>query len=529
MSVIGIALSYFKKHKLNLMLIIFLIVLVTLIALVPAQVLRLIVDDGIANKKSTKLFIFSLSYGISFILVGIITFIKDLVLVSTSQKITEEIRNKMMDRLHQISYKELVSKDAGTLEAYFSNDVNSINELFTSGVINLTTDVFKMIGILVSLFIYSYKFGLIILGVLPFLVLFTSIIRKKMMASQLRTKGLEENVNQIMLENVENIEQIKSNKATEYGINKYDKILKNHYKASQANNFYDALFSPVMQIVRNLVIVGILLICGYNTSFFGMSVGMVISSISLISDLFSPIEALGMEIQTIQKSLASVKRINQYFKLEVKEKNVETMVESISFNLKDVYFKYADSDFIKGFNLCINDGDRIVLHGPSGAGKSTIMKLIMGELKPTSGKVMFGGIDTYLLSDEIKKKMFSIVYQDPFFSNGTIYEEISLLDTSISKEDVLEALKTVGLGYITNIDEVLIKDNYSSGELSLFNIARVVARDSRVIFLDEMNAKIDPVTAKEIMAVIERISIGKIVVSINHYGDILKDAKIINL
>ena len=191
-----------------------------------------------------------------------------------------------------------------------------------------------MLGIIVTLFIYSYLFGLIILCIMPLLILFTSFVRKKMMKAQLKTKSLEGNVNKNLLENVENIEQIKVNKAEDYVNVKYLNVLNNHFKTAQRSNFYDAIFSPVMQIVRNIVVVAILLISGFNHNIFGMSVGMIISAISLITDLFTPIEALGMEIQTIQKSLASVKRINQFFKIPTDDrKNVNNVDDyAISFN-----------------------------------------------------------------------------------------------------------------------------------------------------------------------------------------------------
>ncbi len=529
MSVGKTILLYFKKHKLKAFLIVFMIMLVTFISLAPAQVLRIIVDDAIINSKVKVLITFSIIYSLVYLLIGIITFIKDIIMLSTSQDITADLRCNMMKHVHKMDYNSLVNTDSGTLEAYFNNDVNSINELFTSGIVNICTDLFKMIGIIVTIIIYSWLFGTIVLAILPLLILFTSFVRKRMMKAQLKTKSLEGNVNKVLLENVENIEQIKVNKAESYAKDKYSTILQGHYKTAQASNFYDAIFSPIMQIVRNIVVVGILLVSGYNYNIFGMSVGMIISSISLITDLFTPIEALGMEIQTIQKSLASVKRINQFFKIKTDDRlNLYTKGDYF-IKFKNVSFGYSDKLVINNFDLDINYNDKIVFQGPSGVGKSTLMKLAMGIIKPTSGEVLIGDCPSYDLSDEERSKLFSIVYQDPFFSDGSIIDEIRLKDSSISYEQVREALDKVGLNYITNLDEKLISSNYSSGELALFNIARVIARDSKIIFLDEMNAKIDPITAKKIINLINENTKDKIVISINHYGSILDNAKVINL
>ena len=350
-----------------------------------------------------------------------------------------------------------------------------------------------------------------------------------MMRAQLKTKSLEGNVNKVLLENVENIEQIKVNKAEDYSKEKYSLILQNHFKTAQTSNFYDAIFSPIMQIVRNIVVISILLISGFNHNIFGMSIGMIISSISLITDLFTPIEALGMEIQTIQKSLASVKRINQFFNYPIDEKMNLNSPSNINITFKNVSFGYKDKLVINSFNIKIDDKEKIVFKGPSGAGKSTLMKLAMGLIKPSSGEVLIGDIQAFDLSDEARRSLFSIVYQDPFFSDGSIYDEISLKDKKITKEKVREALNKVGLDYIDDLDETLISSNYSSGELALFNIARVIAKDTKIVFLDEMNSKIDPITAKKIINLINENTKDKIVISINHYGDILEGANVVNI
>ena len=153
MSVFKTIVLYFKEHKLKLGLIVFMIIAVTLISLVPAQVLRIIVDDAIGNSKIKTLIVFSITYSLVYLLIGIITFIKDIIMLSTSQNITANLRCNMMKHVHKMNYNSLVNTDSGTLESYFNNDVNSINELFTSGIVNICTDLFKMIGIIATIII----------------------------------------------------------------------------------------------------------------------------------------------------------------------------------------------------------------------------------------------------------------------------------------------------------------------------------------------------------------------------------------
>ncbi len=529
MSVGKVFLLFIKKHKIRVLLIVLSIILVSVLALLPAQVLKVIVDEIIPLGDEKKLLYIALVYLLTYICIGIATFLKDVIMICSSQHYTSELRSSMMKHMSKLSYQSLVNTDSGTLEAYFNNDVNSLNELFTSGVVNMITDLFKMIGIMISLFIYSYVFGLIMLGILPVLLIFTFFVRRGMLKAQLKTKAAEGNVNKILLENIENMEQIKVNKAEDYAKNKYFRILKNHFKASQKSNFYDAFFSPVMQMIRNFVICLILILSGWNPHFFGMSIGMIIASISLITDLFSPIENLGMEIQTIQKSIAALKRINEFFMWETDAEKKNFIINEFTIQYDKVSFGYGERDIIKDFSLVIHENDKIVLQGPSGVGKSTLMKLAMGLIKPNKGSVTIGGESLYLLSDSMRKKLFSIVYQDPFFSGDSIYEEISLRDESITKEQVRDALDKVGLSHIKDLDKRLNASEYSSGELALFNIARILVQDSKIIFLDEMNSKIDPITSKQMISLINDFAKDKTVISINHYGAALDGSKIIQL
>lgn len=529
MSVGKVLIEFLKKYKIKTFFIILCILVATIVALLPAQILRVIVDEVIPSGNNIRLLVVGIVYVLTYVLVGMTTFFKDILMLSFSQQFMKKLRYTMMRHIGKLSYTSLVNTDSGNLEVYFNNDVNALNELFTSGVVSMITDLLKMIGILISIFIYSVIFGWIVLAVIPVLLIFTSVVRKGMLKAQLKTKSLEGNVNKILLENVENMEQIKVNKANSYAEKKYTSILKNHFKASQASNFYDAVFSPVMQLIRSTLICIILLLSGWKPDLFGMSVGMIISAIALLTDLFSPIENLGMELQTIQKSIAALKRINGFFSLETDAAKKHYEIQDFSIRYEAVSFHYEEKEVIHNFSLTISEGDKIILQGPSGAGKSTLMKLAMGLLKPSSGDVKIGNESIYLLDEETRKKLFSIVYQDPFFSGGSIYEEISLKDDSISKEKVKEILGYVGLDYIKDIDQRLNPSSYSSGELALFNIARMMIRNPKIIFLDEMNAKLDPITSRSIIALINVYAKDKTVISINHYGTALDNAKIIQL
>lgn len=521
--------EYFKKHLFILFFSIFVIVLVVLLSLIPPQLLKIIVDDIFTKNDLSTLAIFAILYMSTFIVIELINFLKEFLLVIISQGIEKTIRLSMLNKVNKLSYNVLSKYDVGKLESHFSNDVEEINSLITSGVISMVIDSLKMIGIIASIFVFSIPFGFVVLLVIPFIIFFTLWIKKRMFNAQFSNRKIEGNINNLVLENLDNIITIKSFRIYKNIEDKYNNVLNNHFKTNQKVNTYDAMFSPIMQIIKVTLIVLIICLSSLKLNIFNMSIGMLVSSIDLITNLFSPIENLGMELQTIQKSIAATYHINEFFKLEEDEKKDITIANdnlSMCLEFNDVTFSYDNKEnVLEHFNLKLSNNERLTLIGRSGSGKSTIFKLAYGLIKPTSGRVTINGVDTYLLSSQTKRKYFGIVYQDYFFSNGTIKEEITLQKEDISDEKVYSVLKLVGLDRINDIHISLDVKDYSTGELAMFNIARAILLDSKILFLDEMNAKIDAVTAQKVIKTIDTLAKDKLILSISHYGKLLSNSK----
>ena len=526
-------LKYFKNHKLILLLTLLTIILSTLIVLVPPQILRIIVDDYIPNKLIDKLLLISLMYTLMYIMVYIISYLEKVLLILISNGLSKELRIEMMLKIQRMSFKVLSRIDNSRLEANITNDVDEINSLIVEGVISLTIDLIKIIGILVSIYVYSLYFGIIVTLVLPIIILFTLFIKKRMFKSQKDNKSSEASVNKLVKENLDNIKTIKSFRIYNKIISKYNDVLNTYYKTSTKSSNYDSFYSPVINILKYSMIVLLIILSSQFNNIFALSCGVVVSMIDLISSLFSPIETLGMSIQTIQKSLASISRINDFFLLE--EDNKEELISNIDLSdieikYDHVYYSYDDNNMvINDFNYVLNNNDKLTLIGRSGCGKSTLFRLTYGLIKPLKGRVLINNIDAYYLSNDIKSKVFSIVYQDTFFTGGSIKDELTLLDNTIKDENIYEVLNKVGLNRINNINIKFVESDYSSGELQLFNIVRAILTNSKIILLDEFNSKIDLINANNIIDIINNVSKDKIVLSITHYGKNLDNSKILNL
>lgn len=519
--------AYLKKHKLLTGMALAAVVAAVVSALLPPQILRVIVDDVLDGSDKERLFIFACLYTGAFLFMGLMNLVKEALMVKISQGISTEIRIGMLRHINRLKYIEFTNHDSASMEAYFNNDVQAINRLITSGIISIITDFVKMVGIVISIFLFSRQFGCIVLVVLPFIAWFALYVRKRMFEAYLKSRELEGDVNHLVYENIGNMEAIK---LYDSGVSmaKYEAVLKEHFRASEIAVSYNAIFPPVMEMMKVGMIAALVLLSGYEGGFLGLSVGGVVATITLVTDLFAPIENLGMELQTIQKSMAGLRRINEFFRLqEEAEKDAELPKEQPSYELRfeHVTFSYDGSEeVVSDFCFSMTGNDKITLKGRSGAGKSTIMKLAYGLLQPVQGRVMLNGVDVSLLKEEHKRGIFGIVYQEPFFSGETIYEELTL-HREIPEEKVREALDIVGLSRIDDLHKKFSAGDFSTGELSLLNIARVILMDCKVLFLDEMNARIDPVTAGKIMEIMNRIARDKMVLSISHYGDLLEGSR----
>lgn len=523
---------YFKKHPFVLLLCIISIILFTLLTLTPPQIMRYFIDKGIKNSNEELMLKLAILYFGSYIVMNIFNFGRLALLSVISQGISKQIRLDMLTKVNRLDYVSFTKFDAGTLEAYFSNDVDAIDKLITSGVVSFVIDGFKLIGILVAVFMFSWLFGVITLASFPIIAIIIWIFKNKMMKVQMRTRKLEGNVNNSILENLENIHTIKSFRVYDNVTGRYNTVLKNHFITAEKTNFYDAIFSPIIQMLKGIAIALIIVLASYKLSLFGMTVGMVVAGVDYITDSFQPIEKLGDEIQTIQKSLAGIRRISEFFKLPEDKKREMFVDKSDNYTLefKDVSYTYDGKVYvIENFNLKIEGNKHLTLEGRSGAGKSTLFKLAYGMIEPTSGSVTINGVPTYLLNDETRQNIFGIVYQDYFFTGKSIREEVTLERAGITDERIFEVLSMCGLGRITDIDQLLVTTDYSSGELSLFNIARAILMDGKILFLDEMNAKIDKVTAADIIKVINNIGKDKMILSINHYGDLIENSSVLHV
>ncbi|MEW9080675.1 ABC transporter ATP-binding protein [Terrisporobacter glycolicus] len=525
--VVKLIINVFKEYKLLTFLLFFIIIGAIGFSLATPQVLKYVIDDYLTVGGKNLLFP-SLLYFATIVLLGIFNFGKEGIITIFGQKIIRKIKEEMMIKLEKIPIGYLSTNESGSIVSRFSNDVEAVGSLFTSGIVSMFVDAFKIIGIVISIWIFSYKLGFLVLFIIPVVYFLTREFQKKMLSAQRLYRVLTAKVNNHIPESINNIQMIKSFAKEEYMENKYVDYLDESYEAMDKINFYDSIFSPIILVLRAIVIAIVVILSSDHLSFLGISIGTVAAAIELINNIFTPIENLGMELQNIQQSIAGIYRIDEFLnEKEETKKNIDFTYEKIINNnlnieLNNVNFHYEEGEnILENIFLSIKYKESVTFAGRTGAGKTTLFKLILGLLEPSSGSVTLSNVKVSEIPNDEKRKIFGYVEQSFSFIKGSVGEQISLKDKKISKEDIENAMKFVGLhDYIITLEEgydtFASPHLFSQGQRQLLSIARAIVTSPPIMLLDEITANLDSETEEKIISVLKSASSERTVLSISH-------------
>ena len=467
-----------------------------------------------------------LAYFASLALEGVLSSAQESLLVVFGQKMTHALRSEMSHKLTRLPAATLVDQNPGEVAARFSGDVDTVEALFTSGIISMVADACRIISIMAVIFVKNPGLALILLLVLPLFAVFTRHVQKRMLAAQLDNRRAVAAVSGQVPETLHNIRTIRALGMEAYMERRYDQRIADGYSAVERTNFYDAIYSPAV-LTLNAVVVGIVMLLsasGNSTALalFGMSVGTSVAIINYISRIFAPIESLGMEIQTIQSAMAGVKRIDAF--LAQPERTIpaeRTKAARGDVELAHVTFGYGEKHVLNDFSMTVKQGEQVTLVGRTGAGKSTVFKLLLGLYPPESGTVTIGGVNVADITDRERRTCISCVEQHFARVPGTVLDQITLGDPQITEEMAKNAAKLAGIdaaiaampgGY----DTVCSEGMFSQGEWQLLSIARAAAADPAVLLLDEITANLDAETEARVLEALRRASEGRTVLSVSH-------------
>lgn len=530
------------KQKILSMGIVLAVVGAIVTALLPPWILGSIVDS-ITGGNNVPVTLILLYFAFT-VLTGLTESLRESLLTVFGQKITHALRGSLMDKYTHLTAEELTHQEPGTVVSRFVGDVDTVENLFTSGIISMFADACKIVSILVVIRMKNAGLALVLLVLLPFLYCFTRTVQKNMLKAQIENRRAVGKASGHVPETLHNIRTIHTLGKERYMEQRYDEYIAESYRAIERTNFYDAIYSPVILILNAVVVAVVMLFSASGNArvltMFGMSAGTAVAVINYISQIFTPVESLGMEIQTIQSAIAGVHRINEFYALEELPEHVRNQKEtcenaeaaekaaanivasdSAFVELQHVDFGYDDREILHDLSFAVRTGEQVTLSGRTGAGKSTVFKLLLGLYQPGEGKVLIRGRDAFQIPENEKRSLYGYVEQTFHRVPGTVKDQITLYDNSFTMEEVRAAARIAGLdatieqlekGY----DTLCTSEIFSQGQWQLLSIARAAVAKPKLLLLDEITANLDAQTEEEVLQALKRASEGRTVISISH-------------
>ena len=417
-------------------------------SLIPPLLLKNIIDRLTGGMP--LLFTAVLLYFGSLVWEGTLSSAQETLLVLFGQKMTHALRSEMSQKLITLPASTLVGQNPGEVAARFSGDVDAVEALFTSGIISMAADACRIISILAVIAVENMGLALVLLVILPLFAVFTRFVQKRMLAAQLENRRAVAAVSGQVPETLHNIRTIHALGLESYMEQRYDQRIGESYAAMEKTNFYDAIYSPVVFLL-NAAVVGIVMLLSASgnadvLALFGMSVGTSVAIINYISRIFSPIESLGMEIQTIQSAMAGVKRIDAFLnqpERAIPQERKNTARGDVV--LSHVTFGYGEKPVLSDFSMTVKEGEQVTLVGRTGAGKSTVFRLLLGLYQPEEGDITIGGVNVSAIPDHERRACIGCVEQHFSRVPGTVLDQITLSDPAITEEMAQNAAKLAGM------------------------------------------------------------------------------------
>lgn len=496
-------------------------------ALLPPLVLEWIIDR-LSIGSSVPIAAAAIYFGL-IALTGLLESGREIQLTLLGQRITRNLRIALSDKLSDLTADNLAKQEPGAAASRFISDVDTVENLFTSGIISMAADLCKVISIFVIIGGKNPGLALMLLLLIPVIFGFTRFVQKRSLKAQIKNREAVAKAANHVPETIHDIRTIHTLGKEGYMEKRYNDYIGESYAAMEKTNFFDSIYSPVILIFNAVVTAAVLVLSATGIpvvkTFFGMSVGTAVAMISYISQVFSPLESIGMEIQTIQSAVAGVHRINEFLAQPERwntDEELRFTKGSPCVELKDVCFGYvSEHEVLHNLSFQLLPGEHLTLTGRTGAGKSTIFKLLLGQYQPQSGHVRIHGQEAALIPDSAKRRLFGYVEQTFRPVPGTVADQIRLFDETIKPDMVESAARIVGIHHAISLlpdgyQTIYAPDLFSQGQQQLLSIARAIAAQPEILLLDEITANLDADTEQTVLAALRKAAKNRTVLSISH-------------
>lgn len=443
------------------------------------------------------------------------------------QDIVKDLRDKLFRHITSFRMKYFDNTAVGQLVTRSVFDIESIARIFSQGLFMIISDLMKMTVAIVFMLYMNWKLTMIVLVAMPILLIATRIFQKKMKGAFEEVRTQVANLNTFIQERLTGMKivQLFSREQIEY--EKFKEINDKHRKAWLKNVLYNSVFFPVADIVSSITL-GVVVWYGAGDIIQGGSttMGDLVTYTMLVGMLFNPLRQIADKFNEMQMGMIAANRVFDILETDLSQQNGTIQAESLQGNIefKDVRFGYKENEeVLKGINLTINKGETLAIVGSTGAGKTTIINLLNRFYEINSGEILIDGvnIDDYELGS--LRKQISVVLQDVFLFADTIYNNITLYNPEISREEVIQASKQIGLhdfimnlpnGYDYNVKERGVM--LSSGQRQLIAFLRAYVSNPSILILDEATSSIDSYSEELIQTATDTLTQNRTSIVIAH-------------
>lgn len=529
-------LVYIKPYKHYVIAAIIFNILVAALGPLRPYLSKVAIDDYILNKDYNGLLLIVVILFLSLVIQAVVQYFLTYFTELMGQKIIYDIRVQLFSHVQRLALKYFDKTPIGRTVTRVTNDVDALNEMFSSGVVTVFSDVFMIVFIFIFMFSMSWQLTLITLAVIPFLFYATFLFRKKVREEYRNVRTHLARLNSYMQEHVTGMNVVQMFAKEKQELENFESINNDFKRANIKSVFYYAIFFPFVELLSAVSISLVIWFASGEIIQGVLTFGILTAFIQYIEMFWRPVRDLSEKYDILQRAMAASERIFKLLddKTIIKNPDTPVLLQKIrgEIEFKNVWFSYNPEEYVlRNLSFKINPGETVAIVGATGAGKTSIVNILTRFYDIEKGTITLDGIDIRNLHKKDLRKYISMVLQDVFLFSGTVKSNISLGNPEIPEEKIIEAAKTVGadkfISRLPNKYEEEMKEKgatLSVGQRQLISFARALAYNPQILILDEATSSVDTETEQLIQNAIEKLLIGRTSIVIAHRLSTIQNA-----
>ena len=525
-----------KPYKATYYFVMVAAILLSVFSTMTPYLLKVTVDDYIRPRDYQGMVLFvSLMFG-ALLLEVIFQFLFVFYANSLGQKIIKDLRVQLFEKIILFKMAYFDKSAVGRLVTRAVSDIETIASIFSQGLFMIIADLLKMFLVIVIMLYVDWRLALIVFSVLPLIIYATRLFQKSMKKAFEEVRLQVANLNSFVQERISGMKIVQLFHRENIEYNNFLKINEKHKKAWLKTVWFNSIFFPIAEISSSVTIGLLVWYGGFNVISGGdVSLGTIFLFIQMSQMLFRPLRQIADKFNTLQMGMVAADRIFKILETQSSIENKGTYTPEVikgNISIEKLYFSYIpDEQVLNGISLEINAGETIAIVGATGAGKSTIINLLSRFYEFDSGDIKIDGISICDYDLKVLRKHVAVVLQDVFLFADSLYNNITLFNTDISKEQVIKAAKQIGVhdfikslpqGYDYNVKERGVM--LSSGQRQLIAFLRAYISKPNILVLDEATSSVDSYSEEIIQNAIDTLTRGKTSIVIAHRLATVKNA-----